>query len=260
MDNHQKEEQRRQEDQALNRGLVWVGAAIVLELLLLLVNKYYINVYTTEASINLAIAVRTALQAVRIITLVGMVACVAWAWLNAKKDSKITVPAVMLIGCTALCFCAHIALTYHDSGVRMLFLLVPAAAALALVYHLYQRDFFICGVFTGLGVITLWLIRYAGTSPVTMYLFLVLTLVVIGVGVMFLLKLRKDNGCMTLGGHRVEILPHDANYTLMLAAAAANVAAAVLALLLGSTIAYYLVYVLVACLFGLLVYYTVKMM
>ena len=41
MDKNQREERRRQEDIALNRGLLWVGAAILMELLLMLVNKYY---------------------------------------------------------------------------------------------------------------------------------------------------------------------------------------------------------------------------
>ena len=38
MDKNQREERRRQEDIALNRGLLWVGAAILMELLLMLVN------------------------------------------------------------------------------------------------------------------------------------------------------------------------------------------------------------------------------
>ena len=46
MDKNQREERRRQEDIALNRGLLWVGAAILMELLLMLVNKYYINYYS----------------------------------------------------------------------------------------------------------------------------------------------------------------------------------------------------------------------
>ena len=39
MDKNQREERRRQEDIALNRGLLWVGAAILMELLLMLVNQ-----------------------------------------------------------------------------------------------------------------------------------------------------------------------------------------------------------------------------
>ena len=40
MDKKQREERRRQEDIALQRGLLWVAGAIVLEALLVLVNRY----------------------------------------------------------------------------------------------------------------------------------------------------------------------------------------------------------------------------
>ena len=43
MDYNEREAQRRQEDRDLNRALIWVGAAVVLEFLLSLINKYYIN-------------------------------------------------------------------------------------------------------------------------------------------------------------------------------------------------------------------------
>ena len=37
MDKKQREARRHQEDMALNQGLLWVGAAIILEFLLLLI-------------------------------------------------------------------------------------------------------------------------------------------------------------------------------------------------------------------------------
>lgn len=260
MNKNQKEEQRRQEDRALNRGLIWVGAAIVLELLLLLVNKYYIDVYTTSMSVSLAYAFQTGLKAVRIIALVGMAVCAVWTWLNVKKRNSVTPPVVLLIGCGVLTFCAHVSLTYKDSGLHMLFLLVPALAALALVFYLYQREFFLCAAFSGLGVVTLWMIRHRASSALTMYLFLAILAVVLVAGAALLNQVRKDKGVVTVNGKKTQFLPEDANYTLVFATALVNVAAVALGLLLGGTIAYYLVYALVACLFGLLVYYTVKMM
>lgn len=256
MDKKQKEVQRRQEDAALNRALVWVGAAIVLELLLLLVNKYYVNVSMTEASANLAIAIRTGLKAVRIISLAGFAACGVWTWLSGKKQNKSMVPAVCLMGCAALCFCAHIALVYGGSGLRMLFLLVPAWAALALVYYLYQREFFICAAVAGMAVVALWLIRYRGMSALTLYLYLAVMAVVLAVCVMFVLKARKVQGDEA----EKQLLPEETNYAVIFTAIVVSVAVVALGLVLGSTLAYYLVYGLVACLFGLLVYYTVKMM
>ena len=55
MDYNEREARRRQEDRDLNRALIWVGAAIVLEFLLVLVNRYYINYRTTGLRLNLSI-------------------------------------------------------------------------------------------------------------------------------------------------------------------------------------------------------------
>ena len=260
MDKNQKEEQRRQEDLALNRGLMWVGAAVVLELLLLLVNKYFINYTTSAESIALAGAFHTGLAGVRLAALAAAVACAVWTVLKVKKGEKAGRPTVALIGSAAVLFCAHVALSFQDSGVRMLFILVPAWAALALVYYLYQREFFISAALTGLGAVTVWLLRHGGGQPLTKYGFLVLTGVVLVAGAVVLGGVRQTKGEMTVLGRKVQLLPEDANYAVLLATALVNVAAIALGMFLGGTMAYYLIYVLVAWLFGLLVYYTVKMM
>ena len=66
MDKKQREERRRQEDIALQRGLLWVAGAIVLEALLVLVNRYYINYRTVEAEVNIALALSSTLRFLRI--------------------------------------------------------------------------------------------------------------------------------------------------------------------------------------------------
>lgn len=260
MDKRQKEERRRQEDIALNRGLAWVGAAIVLELLLLLINKYYVDINTTAQSVNIALALRTGMRAVRVIALIGVLLCAGWTWVNVKNNTKTAVSVIMLIACTALSFCTHIIVSFYDSGLRMLFLLVPAWAALALVYYLYQREFFISACFSGLGVVALWLIRHRSASPVTAYAFLAVMALVLAGGGILLNRVRQDQGELTVLGRKLRILPKDAGYMPILITAAVNAAAVILALAMGLTAAYYLIYLLIAWLFGLLVYYTVKMM
>lgn len=260
MDKNQKEEQRRQEDQAMNRGLMWVAAAVVLELLLLLVNKYFINFSMTEESINLAYAFQYGLQAVRIISLAGAVVGAVWTFLKVKKQEKSALPIIVLIASLALLFCSHVALGFRDSGMRMLFILVPAWAALALVYFLYQKEFFFSAALTGLGAVSLWMIRHGGAQPMTMYAILALTGVVLVIGAVVLSGVRNAKGELTVFERKVQLLPEDANYMVLLATAVVNVVAIALSLFLGATLAYYLIYVLVAWLFGLLVFYTVKMM
>ena len=51
MDKKQREVRRQQEDLAFRRGLFWVLGAAVLECLLALVNRFYINYYPEEWNI-----------------------------------------------------------------------------------------------------------------------------------------------------------------------------------------------------------------
>ena len=48
MDKNQREVRLRQEDADLNRGLLWVVGAVLLECLLLVVNRWYIKFYPGE--------------------------------------------------------------------------------------------------------------------------------------------------------------------------------------------------------------------
>ena len=43
MDKKLNAEKARQEDSALNKALLWVAGAIILEILLVLIDRYYIN-------------------------------------------------------------------------------------------------------------------------------------------------------------------------------------------------------------------------
>ena len=89
MDYNEREARRRQEDRDLNRALIWVGAAIVLEFLLVLVNRYYINYRTTSESINLALAINAGLTVLQWVSLVAVVACVVWAVLRLKDRKSV---------------------------------------------------------------------------------------------------------------------------------------------------------------------------
>ena len=88
MDYNEREAQRRQEDRDLNRALIWVGAAVVLEFLLSLINKYYINFRTTPESINLALAISAALNGLRWVSLAALAACVVWVVLRLKQGGR----------------------------------------------------------------------------------------------------------------------------------------------------------------------------
>ena len=242
---------------ALNRALLWVGGAIILEVLLLLVNRYYINYRFTEFEASLAYYLDQGMRMFRLIAAVAVLACVVWAVIRFRASKQSALPTVLAIVFGALAICAHVAVSFQQSGVRMLFLLVPAWAGLALVYYLYHRDFFLAATAVGMSILGLWFVRYGATATLeaaSMMLGIVLVAAVA-------LLLKKSGGLIhRTDGSTVRFLSKNASYPVILISCLASLAAVAAGFALGGTIAYYLIFVMVAWLFALLVYYTVKLM
>lgn len=255
MDRNEREARRRQEDRALNKALIWVGVAIVLEFLLVLVNRYYINYTTSTESINRVLAIQAALVGLRWVSLVALVVCVVWMLVQLSKNGNAVLPGVLSIAAGGLLLYSHVILNFRDAGLRMMFWMVPAWAALALVYYLYQREFFFSAVISGLGLLGLWFVRHA--SPLGLYTILVVVVLVLLTLGLFLLK--KKDGLFQLGKGKARLLPAEANYSLIFLSFVVSLVVIALAAFVGGSMAYYLLYAMVAWLFALLVYYTVKM-
>lgn len=256
MDYNEREARRRQEDRDLNRALIWVGAAIVLEFLLVLVNRYYINYRTTTESINMAVAFSAGLTVLRWISLAALVACLVWAVLRLNKGGKAGLPLALMAGSGALLLCSHVILTFQDAGVRMLFWLVPAWAALALVYYLYQREFFLSALVSGAGVLGLWFVRHAGSTS----LYTIGAIVVIVLLAAAMVWMKSHQGRLVIKEGVKRVLPPESSYVLMFVSCVVSLAAIAAAIVLGGVVSYYLLFAMVAWLFALLVFYTVKMM
>jgi len=255
MDRNEREARRHQEDRALNKALIWVGVAIVLEFLLVLVNRYYINYNTSTESINRVLAIQAALVGLRWVSLVALVVCVVWMLVQLSKNGNAVLPGVLAIAAGGLLLCSHVILNFRDTGLRMMFWMVPAWAALALVYYLYQREFFFSALISGLGLLGLWFVRHA--SPLGLYTILVVVVLVLLTLGLFLLK--KKDGLFQLGKGKARLLPAEANYSLIFLSFVVSLVVIALAAFVGGSMAYYLLYAMVAWLFALLVYYTVKM-
>ena len=251
MDKKKQELQRKQEDQALVRALMWVGAAVVLEMLVFFINRNYINYKVTEEAVNLAVALSAVLRGTRLAAPVLAVVGVVLAFLRQRKGENPVLGVIVSIAAAAVGVCAHVSVAFKASGVRMLFLLVPVWAAVALVYYLYQHEFFCSVVMCVLAAMAVWFIRMDGLC-MEMLLCNVALLAVLAVTYL----LKKNDG--VLAGKRM--LPENSNYLLVMGTGAGMLALQVLAVALGSMISYYLIFVVAGWAFALLVYYTVKMM
>ena len=243
---------RHQEDVALNKGLCWAGAAIVLELLLLLVKRYYLNFTTSSAEIKLANTLNGLFNGLHRILPILVVVFAVWAVFAAVKKRPAALPAVLAVVSLVLTVCIHVILMFHLNGVQMLFLLVPVLAGLALVYYIYQKEFFFTALSGCLSVLGLWFVRYRGGFSLES----VLAVAAIAAVLVLIFLLKKNNGVMG----KTEVLSKDAPYTLVLAAVAVALAALLIGMIMGETAAYYLIFAMIAWLFVQLVYFTVKLM
>ena len=139
--------------------------------------------------------------------------------------------------------------------------LVPAVAVLALVYYLYQREFFAITVLSALGLVGLWLFRKAGGGhAVVVSGYFAVVAVILVAAVLLARRLQQAEGMLKRGEKRIRVLGHGANYALFYVSCAVVAAALAAALILGAAAAYYLMFALVAWIFVLAVYFTVKLM
>lgn len=251
MNKKRQEEQRRQEDLALQRGMLWAAGAVVLEVLLFFVNRYTFDFDATAEGAALAATLRMVLTAVRLVGVVAVLAGVALFIMQMKKGGKTRWACVAFAAGFAVMICAHVAVKYQATGMRMLFLLVPVLGGLALSFYIYQREFFLAALPTVLAALGLWFVRVGGMGAEVAATVLLCAAVLVAV-----LKLKKGNGCL----NELRLLPAKANYTVALGSCAAAVVVQALAIVAGSAVAYYLIFAMGAWLFALLVYYTVKML
>lgn len=255
MDRKQREERRRQEDIALQRGLLWVLGAIVLEALLMAVNRYYINYYLTDWEINLAMAISGVLSFLRYAAPIAAVASLGYSLWRLQHGGRFGPALVLALALGAVAVCVHVIIEFQGPGLSMLFWLVVAWAVLALVYYIYQREFFVAASACGMSVLGLWFARYESVGRVEALLTLAAIAVVSG-GVFWM---KKSGGTLP-GKLKLQFLPKDTSYVVALTTCVVSLVSLAAALLVGATAAYYLIFVMVAWLFALFVYYTVKLM
>ena len=80
MDKKQREARRQQEDIALQRGLLWVVGAVVLEALLVLLNRFYFHA-DLETEVNIYLGLHEVLRVMRMASPVAVVLALVWtAW------------------------------------------------------------------------------------------------------------------------------------------------------------------------------------
>lgn len=256
MTEKEKRLQRQKEEDALfNRMLVWLVGAVIAEAIVLFVRRFYLNATISEFGIF------SALHAVLVILayagLVLTVLGVIWCVLSRKKGKKLTLPGVCTVVVAFLWIMSVLAIFLDGIGVKLMMVLPIAVAVLVLIFCLYQRVFFVNAIFSGVGITALWAFRqYYAARPTTITVALVVGWIGLAVIAGLCISLKKNDG--RFGKHK--LVSDGKSYTACWLTCAVIFVTTLLALLLGVTAAYYLMFVMVGWLFCLAVYYTVKLM
>lgn len=261
MENEKRAARQRQEDAVLNRVLIWFGAAVIVELIMLLLNRYFINYTTDSNEIMFADALSRILPVVALGGLALCVACAVWFWYARKNAKKSGLPMVLALVFAALSVCLGVTYQFRATGVQLLCGAVPVVAVMALVYYLYQKEFFAVTVLSAVGILGLWMIRKAnGGHELIVYGYVAAAAVVMLLAALGMRSLQKNKGMLVLGEKHIHIFSRNANYGMLYLTCGVVAAVLIAACFLGTTVAYYLIFGLVAWLFVMAVYYTVKLM
>lgn len=246
------------EEEALNHILYWIAGGSVLEFLLLLLNRYYYYYRVKEYAIFAALDVT-----VKILAVAGLLcAGAAVYWYNGAKKAgkKSDLPAVLgvfLLGVSVSCFAAWF---FYGSGIQLMYVAVPVVVVLAVIFYLYQREFFLISCESALALLSIWVCSRGLNGRYAMLAYgcvAVCALAVVGVA-WLCRQAQAENGMLELSGKNVRLFAKDANYALLYLGAIILLVVLILAAIGINQMALYAV--TVAWLLIAAVYYTVKLM
>ncbi len=250
-----KRAQRRSEDdKVFNRMLLWLAGAVVVELLLFLLQKVYVEMIFEGL---VALALSKFFMVFSVAGVVIAVGCLAWAVMNQRTNKPVLLPVVIAAVAAGLWVVSLLSYFLWDEGVRILMMFPAAAAVLIIIFFLYQRPFFYNAMLTGGGLLALWLHRqYYMNHPRLITACVIGGVVVLAAAAVLAFQLSKTDG--KLG--RIRVMPVDSNYLMTFLTCGITAVVMVLGLVLGVSMSQYLMYVLVGWLFAQAVFFTVKMM
>lgn len=254
MNAEQRLARKQREDRALNRVLLWFGGAVILEFFLLLLNRF--GTHTAGILTTMKRGVTHALWIVGGVCLVLAVVCVL-LWVAARRrKGKTFFPGLGAISFGSLALCAAVAAIWKEIGIQFLYVCVPVVAVLALVYYLYQREFFLVALQGGLVLFAMWTYRKLYLDRALVYGVFAAVAALTVAFLVFTWVLQKHKG--RLG--KVRVLSKRAGYLPIYLAGAFTLVCLAVTLALGATAAYVCIIATVAGLFGVAVYYTVRLM
>ncbi|MDE6107392.1 MAG: hypothetical protein K2F83_01790 [Oscillospiraceae bacterium] len=244
------------EEEALNSILCWVVGGLTLEFLLVLLNRYWVYYRISEFDFRVGI-LEPVVKVLAFLALVGTAAAAFWWKKGGMKERLPLTAALLSLGISAGCFSAWLV---GEAGITVMYTVVPAIILLAVIYHLYQREFFLISCLSAVGLLGIWLCSHgvSGRTGVVCWIYVLGALAAVGVVTWGFFLCQKEQGNLTWEGKKLRLLAKDTFYPLLYTAAAITAGVLVCALMGVPTMVLYAISV--AWLLIMAVYYSVKLM
>ena len=246
-----------EEDAIFNRMLLCLVGAIIAEAIALFVKRFYMDVTAADFDIAMMNGLHVFFRIFAIAGLILAVLGIVWCFLAKKQGKALRLATVCTIAVGYIWIFALLSFYLNEVGVKIMMVLPIVAAVLILIYFLYHRAFFVNAILGGCGMAALWGVRNFYDGHATMVtILLVIGWICLAVIAVLAYVLKKNGG--KLGKHK--LVNDQKCYVPCWLTCVVVFAATLLALILGSGVAFYLIYVMVGWLICLAIYYTVKLM
>ena len=231
-------------DEPMTGAMKFFLAGCVAELYLLIVRRYFVKGTAVQQIAWFDHYLLYLMGAGAVLLLVGAVCAVLW-----KADKKKLVPAVSVAAAGAFLGLSAFLVRWNMTTLTLLTAVVPVVMLLGVLWNLYDRECALALTVLGITLVVLWVCRRAGAS---MYL----GVYVKAVSVIYLVLIVVVAVLVKLG-KLDKLLPANADLLPVYVACGLS-AAAIVAALVNTTMAYYATWALGIVVFALAVYYTVK--
>lgn len=251
-----KADREREENLILSKCLSFLAVLAVCEIYFLLCYRFFVQ---SPAKI-----VVTMTHVIGVVSWVGLAALVVGAVLAVKFRQKkhgqwwlwlAVLGAVLFLG-------GRLMLTIYPAGTTAMCVITPLLALAGFVYYLYQREFFCAGLGLGLAAAGGWLAHRAATSSTwgTKYIAVeVVVLILVLALLAFSIAVGRNGGVWGKGEKAITLFSGTTQYPVAYAALGFAALCVAVSLFLPA-LGLYLMWLSIALLFVLAVYYTIHMM
>ncbi len=263
MNKAEKEMQQLRKEEELNvyrKILTWIVVAVFLEIFVLLANRYYVHLLTSEIE-RFQLAVGNVLSVLQYGGLVLGVIFIVLTFIAQKNGKNILYLSASAGFFLAISLISYLFLFSGDGAVTLMLTAIPTCAALIIVYYIYQKEFFMLSALSCLGIFGFWILRSIGMQRIEyFYAYVIFMLVVIIAMVYATLQLKRNGGNFVWKDQTIPMLKKDAKYTAVWATCAFVAVLLLMTAVFGVTFAYYSILITMAWLFIMAVYFTSRLM